>query len=162
LPHWVNNTLVKLRPTLKESIKSSCLKDGLLEEILKDEFQDLCRTLNKNQPLPEHEDSDDEHEQEDEEHGLQYEDEDDDGVFVMEETENVHSIVTPTTRVTVGESGTGGKFVLKMKCCCGRNDNYHNDNIPSGVKMDHKCNRCKKPCYGLCTEDYVCYKCLYM
>ena len=162
LPHWVNSALIKLRPKLKESIKMSCLKDGLLEEILKDEFLDVCRTLNENQPLPEHEDSDDEQEKEEEEHGLQYEDEDDDGIFVMEEIENVHNIVTPTTRVTIGENGTGGKFVLKIKCCCGRSDNYHSTNTPSGVKVDHNCKRCKKPCYGLCTEDYVCYKCLYI
>ena len=83
-----------------------------------------------------------------------------------EEIENLQNIITPTIRVTIGENGIGGKFVLNtttlLKCCCGRNDNYHKAEISSGIKMDHTCKRCQKLCYGLCTEDYVCYKCLYM
>ena len=33
------------------------------------------------------------------------------------------------------------------KCCCGRSDNYHKDNTPSGVKVNHTCERCQKKCY---------------
>lgn len=163
LPHWVNNALIKLRPQLKDSIRKSARKDALLDEVLKDEFLDLCKTLNANQPLPEHQE---EEEEEEEDHGIQYEDEDDEGIFADEEISDLQNMVAPTLTVKKGENGTGGKITISktalMLCCCGRNENYHKANIPSGVKMDHTCSSCKKPCYGLCTEDYKCYKCLYI
>ena len=109
---------------------------------------------------------DEQEEEEEEDHGVQYEDDDDEGIFVDEEVDALQNMM-PTLTVKKGENGTGGKITINntallYKCCCGRNDSYHKAHIPSGIQMNHTCNRCKKPCYGLCTEDYKCFKCLYL
>ena len=46
------------------------------------------------------------------------------------------------------------------KCCCGRDDQHHA--VMAALKMDHICNICKGKCYGLCTESYTCFKCLWI
>jgi hypothetical protein len=47
--------------------------------------------------------------------------------------------------------------VIADHCCCGRNQAFHRS--MTHLDMDHVCGQCKNNCYGLCTEDYICYKC---
>jgi hypothetical protein len=163
LPLWVNRAISKCRTQLRSSIKTSALKDALLEQILKPEFLDICKNLNANQPLPEYNFGDDDEEEELVEHDVPYDDEDDDVMVIEEEA----AVARKMIEVQEGSGGAGGKLVINLrrkeetgnsKCCCGRDDQHHA--VMAALKMDHICNICKGKCYGLCTESYTCFKCL--
>jgi len=104
-------------------------------------------------------------EEEDDDHGLPYNDEDEDVVDLEEEIGALKLVQIEKGSngkicINLNKIGEGEAEEISKKCCCGRNDKFHEDKLH--LKMDHICRSCSGSCYGLCTEEYVCYKCLYM
>ena len=155
MPMWVMNAIKGCREELREPIKSAGLKSGLMEEIMNPQFLDRCRMLNETQPMPEYDDKDEE--VEDEEHDMLYEGDDDFALDEELEEEVIRNIAEPLTLRLNRNLVNNAIAPATEKCCCGRNDKYHLS--MASLHMDHVCSGCKGSCYGLCTEEYLCYRC---